>query len=278
MFQRFLPHIIAVIFFLALGGYWYHQLTAPQLPVIGPPQATNNDLPLPDFSVHIQVAEKKEAFFNFILPFVQQENERIARVRKSLLDLRSKVEAPKLSSRQLAWIKKLAERYRVDYDSLEEVKTLYAVIDRLLLKVDQVPPSLALAQAANESAWGTSRFAVKGNNLFGQWCFKNGCGLVPRGRADGASHEVARFLSPRKSVESYILNLNRNDAYRNLRQLRAKDRQQTGRVSGLTLAEGLQKYSTRREAYVEELKQMIKANKLDQLDSQESADEVSMVE
>ena len=130
-------------------------------------------------------------------------------------------------------------------------------------RLDVVPPSLILARAANESAWGTSRFATKGNNLFGQWCFSKGCGLVPRGRAEGASHEVAKFSSPYRSVRAYIQNLNRHPTYQLLRDVRLEDRRENAPLSGLELAEGLRGYSERGEEYIEEIRAMIHYNNLE---------------
>jgi Bax protein len=129
-----------------------------------------------------------------------------------------------------------------------------------------IPPSLVLAQAANESAWGTSRFARRGNNLFGQWCFSQGCGLVPRGRVEGASHEVASFSSPYRSVRSYIQNLNRHPTYQLLRDIRLKARNRDDIASGPSLAAGLLGYSERGEDYVEEIRNMIRHNNLDYYD------------
>jgi Bax protein len=126
---------------------------------------------------------------------------------------------------------------------------------------------MALAQAANESAWGTSRFAKQGNNLFGQWCFTAGCGLIPQHRSEGKSHEVAKFSSPQASVTSYIHNLNSHSAYQEFRQIRASQRQQFNRLSGQQCVEGLLKYSSRGEEYIQELQAMIRVNKLHRYDT-----------
>ena len=117
-----------------------------------------------------------------------------------------------------------------------------------------------MAQAANESAWGLSRFAQKGNNLFGQWCFKKGCGIVPGQRNAGANHEVRKFASINDSVASYMHNLNTGRAYKDLRKLRATLRSTNAAVDGHTLAKGLIKYSSRGKAYVKEIQSMIKTN------------------
>jgi Bax protein len=131
-----------------------------------------------------------------------------------------------------------------------------------------VPPSLALSQAANESAWGTSRFARSGHNYFGQWCFTTGCGVVPRHRTAGKQHEVAVFASPAAAVASYLHNLNSHPAYQRLREIRLQQRQQHQVVSGLALAAGLEKYSERGEDYIRELRAMIRHNRLSQYDQQ----------
>jgi Bax protein len=129
-------------------------------------------------------------------------------------------------------------------------------------RVDVVPPSLAIAQSANESAWGTSRFARKGYNFFGQWCYRKGCGLVPKKRDANKTHEVAAFDSPQESVKMYIRNLNSNRAYKSLRDLRAKLRRSNKPVTGHELAAGLKRYSERGLEYVRELREMISYNKL----------------
>lgn len=156
---------------------------------------------------------------------------------------------------------KLAKRYRVI--SVQQL-TQSELIDQLLEHMDLIPAALVLAQAANESAWGTSRFALQANNYFGQWCFSKGCGVVPKQRNDGATHEVARFKSADASVAAYFLNINRNQSYKGLRVIRAKLRKDQKELDAIKLAEGLQHYSSRGDAYIEELQAMIRYNKLQQ--------------
>lgn len=117
-----------------------------------------------------------------------------------------------------------------------------------------------MIQAANESAWGQSRFAQQGNNLFGQWCFSEGCGLVPSQRGSDADHEVRTFDSINDSVASYLHNLNTSHAYADLRDIRADLRANNQPFDALMLAEGLSQYSTRGEEYVEEIQMMIRSN------------------
>ena len=119
-----------------------------------------------------------------------------------------------------------------------------------------------MAQGANESAWGTSRFAKAGNNFFGQWCYTKGCGIVPAKRDSGTKHEVRKFGNPQQSVGGYIFNLNTGRVYSLIRKMRAEARAKFTDPSGYELAKGLIKYSQRREAYVKEIRSMISYNKL----------------
>jgi Bax protein len=136
----------------------------------------------------------------------------------------------------------------------------------LYRRIDSTPASLALAQAANESGWGTARFAVKGNNYFGLWCWSSDCGLVPNERKEGASHEVSTFKTPVDSVKYYMQTLNSHPAYKTLRDLRLDARTNTTPLTGTLLAGGLLSYSERGEAYIKELRAMIRVNNLGQFD------------
>ncbi|SDW43353.1 glucosaminidase domain-containing protein [Marinobacter mobilis] len=219
--------------------------------------------PLPVFSDYRDTTEKKAAFFSFLYPRIVLANSRLLLARQYLLTLAQK---PALSPDELAWLDKLMGRLRVDGEPGSA-----ATLTELTHKLDAIPPSLILAQAANESAWGTSRFARVGNNLFGQWCFTRGCGLVPLNRVDGANHEVASFDSPYDSVTGYILNINRHRSYRELRQLRTQARDNGQFADGALLAQGLSRYSERGQAYVEEIRSMIHHNNLGYFDRQFNA-------
>jgi Bax protein len=209
---------------------------------------------LPDFSGFHDTTEKKAAFFSFLYPRIVLANSRIL-IERDYLDSLSK--KPELTAEEKDWLTAQADRLRVDAEtgSTEQFTLLHK-------RLDVIPPSLILAQAANESAWGTSRFAVRGNNLFGQWCFSKGCGLVPRSRVQGATHEVAKFASPYRSVRAYIQNLNRHPTYQLIRDIRLKDRRANSPLSGPELAEGLLGYSERGEHYVQEIQSMIHYNNL----------------
>lgn len=210
----------------------------------------------PDFGAIADTNERKKAFFNYLKPFVDEKNALLLEDRKHLLSLLGKVDS--LSAKDKNWISDLRSAYRLD-----KVDTITkSDIKELLGSVDIVPSSLVLAQAANESAWGTSRFAKEGSNYFGQWCFRQGCGLVPESRDEDADHEVRKFDDARESVFAYIDNLNRNAAYKKLRNIRKKLRASGSPVTGMALVHGLDNYSQRGQAYVDEIEGLIEYNKL----------------
>ncbi|MDC2963724.1 glucosaminidase domain-containing protein [Gammaproteobacteria bacterium] len=219
--------------------------------------------PLPDFGSFKNVKEKKEQFFQFMLPKIRLANTKIRAERarlQSVLD-RNKGEL-RFSDADMAFLASLKFKYRVS----EELETLDS-LNALFSKIDEVPASLVLAQSANESGWGTSRFAIEARNMFGIWCFREGCGIKPLKRAAGKKYEVAKYNSIQESVEAYMLNINSHRAYRELRGIRSKTRADNGDPSGMALAEGLQTYSARGEEYVKEIKQLIRVNKLQRFNS-----------
>ncbi|MDX1589247.1 MAG: glucosaminidase domain-containing protein [Oleiphilaceae bacterium] len=216
--------------------------------------------PLPDFSQYQVVSERKAAFFDYLFPRVVLANQRVLKLRQHLRELQSK---ESLTEQDLEWLQSQSERLRVSGENGSERQ-----MQALAVKLDVVAPSLVLAQAANESSWGTSRFATQGNNLFGQWCWTQGCGHVPNRRPEGATHEVARYDSPYGSIRSYIANLNRHEAYQSLRQLRADERSGGSSAGGVALARGLESYSERGLAYVREIQSMINFNQLTEYDAE----------
>ena len=218
---------------------------------------------LPDFSSFKNVKEKKEQFFQFMLPKIRLANTKIRAERarlQSILD-RNKGEL-RFSDVDTTFVASLKLKYKVS----EELVTL-ETIDALLSKIDEVPASLVLAQSANESGWGTSRFAIEARNMFGIWCFREGCGIKPLQRAAGEKYEVAKYNSIQESVEAYMLNINSHRAYRELRRIRSRTRADNGDPSGMALAEGLETYSARGGEYVKEIKQLIRVNKLQRFNS-----------
>lgn len=225
--------------------------------------------PMPDFTQWAAGKARKQAFFDFLLPRIHSENKRILMIRTGIKNLvKQSIDKP-LNRNQLNWIKTICERYQLDNEckkTLETKKISRPFNETLLRRINVIPPSLAIVQAANESAWGTSRFAQQGNSLFGQWCFSNGCGIKPKARNEGASHEVKKFKHPAASIRSYFVNLNSHPAYKNLRQIRLSLIQQNKVLTGGDLAAGLRQYSERGSEYIDELKEMIKFNHLAQQD------------
>ena len=210
---------------------------------------------IPDFAAYKDVKAKKSAFFNFMAPMIQTENKTIFANRQWLQSL----QANALNTADHARLQKLAKHYKVDISD-----NLDAMVTKLLSRVDIVPVSMVLAQSANESAWGTSRFAKQGLNFFGQWCFSKGCGIVPSQRSTGMHHEVRRFASVNESVAAYLVNLNTNRAFKKFRNIRAVKRSEHAKLTGHDLMAGLINYSERKEAYIKEIRSMIRFNKLSQ--------------
>ena len=210
---------------------------------------------LPDFKQITDIPSLKATFFGYLLPMVEYHNQQISHDRKQLETMHNTLQGGgNLKSAEQKKLKQLAKFYKLDNPEADD-KTQ---VTQLLARVDVIPPELALVQAAKESGWGRSRFAVEANNLFGQWCYTKGCGLVPSGRDKEAKHEIKRFDSPSDAVLSYIKNLNTHSAYQPVRDIRADLRRQGKAVTGESLAPGLIQYSQRREAYVEEVLAMLR--------------------
>ncbi len=228
------------------------------LHVHGVPKIIIHNLP-DDLKEVGAVSEKKRLFFLTLLPMILMANEEIQAERDTLISLFDSFDKGKLpGASELERLASIQRRYKIKGDPLTDE----AVRQKLLTRVDILPPSLVLAQAANESAWGTSRFARLANNIFGEWTFTPGTGIVPEDRPEGASYEVRKFPSIYDSLKSYMANLNTNGAYAPLRELRAQMRMQDEPLQGTELAKGLLAYSTRREAYVAEIAEMIRYNRL----------------
>ncbi|MGB5324166.1 MAG: glucosaminidase domain-containing protein [Pseudomonadales bacterium] len=191
-------------------------------------------------------------------PNVRRANDEVWSDRSHVRAVRDELRTGKPGSGALERLAKIADRY--DVDATGELNDQF--FDDLLVRVDVVPASLVLAQAANESAWGASRFAREGNNFFGIWCFKAGCGLKPQRREAGTKHEVKVFKTVKDGITYYIHTINTGSAYLELRKLRAVYRQQHKKPTGFELAGGLTMYSQRGDAYVKEIRRMIRQNQL----------------
>ena len=249
--------MLSTLIVLTLSSGWvqYHR-QAPQSEVSLPAVVEEIvEVVVPDFNALVDVKEKKAAFFDFMMPLIEQENQRILGIREQVIALSVKVN---LAEPEQTWLLEVADGYRMkDVTDIDA-----AFFEELLSRVDVIPPSLALVQSANESAWGTSRFARQGNNFFGQWCFDPGCGIVPGSRPAGEKYEVRKFGGVAESVRSYMRNLNTHFKYDGMRELRQKRRQSNRAITGPVLAQGLYGYSIRGVDYVEELVSMIASNDL----------------
>lgn len=216
-----------------------------------------HESPLPNFEGYHDVQAKKLKFFGYLLPLVDEENERLLSLRTRLSFIYEYVRWDRvIDSEDRAWLQDVIQEFRLPDTDIESEEFWEVALRR----VDALPDHLVLAQAANESAWGTSRFAREGNNLFGQWCFRQGCGLIPNDRPEGATYEVARFETVSQSVGSYMRNLNTGRTYQELREIRAEAREKGHEPDASDLAAGLMSYSERGEDYIAELRSMIRHN------------------
>ena len=216
---------------------------------------------LPNFRKYSAGKERKKIFFKYFFYLVESRNQQILKMRKKVILW--KKDLKNINIREKKTVQHLAKKYQVKDFNIQKNSSW----NKLLARLDIIPTSLALAQAAKESLWGTSRFARYGYNYYGQRCFSKGCGIVPKKRGS-RKFEVTTFSSPRKGVNSYIHNLNTHLAYDSLRKIRSRQRAKGQKVTGLALVNALDKYSERGSAYIKDLKSLIHYNKLAKYDVQ----------
>ena len=198
------------------------------------------------------IKAKKETFLQIVLPLVVAENEKIETDRNYLL----KVIRDNDSDEKLQWLKRKFKEYKVKDGDINE----------LIEKVDIVPTSIALAQAAKESGWGTSRFALEGNAIFGQWTW-DGVGIEPLDKSNDQSHKILKFPILRASVKAYITNLNTHPSYKSFREKRLMLRQNNKALSGIDLIHELANYAETGKEYTRILEQIIEQNDLQEFES-----------
>jgi len=191
---------------------------------------------------------KKETFIKIVLPLIVAENERILADREKLMLLVKKKFTTDLEKQ---WLRQKLLEYKVKKGNLKE----------LALRLDIIPTSIALAQAAKESGWGTSRFALEGNAIFGQWTW-SGQGIAPLDRESDKNHKILKFPILRASVKAYQNNLNTHKSYVKFRQKRSTLREKRRKISGLELTETLNNYAQTGSEYTKILNQIIKQNRL----------------
>lgn len=218
--------------------------------------------PLPDdFAWPDDIQHKKNMFFKVLMPLVLAENERILNQREALERAITRLEqdGPSASDDHpsVRVIARLAREYLIDGEPMDP-----ALHQALLDRVDIIPVPLVLAQAANESGWGSSRFAREGNNLFGVWTFRPEKGIIPADRPEGESYAVRRYRNLQSSVRSHLFNLNIGHAYDDLRAMRRSMRERGEELDGVALAAGLERYSIRGQEYIDEIRAIIHYNDL----------------
>ena len=196
--------------------------------------------------------EKKELFIQIILPLILEENKKIRIERKTLFSILNKNNN---TDAEKNWLKSKFKQYGVINRDLATLK----------IRMDEIPVSLAVAQAAKETGWGTSRFAQEGNALFGQWTY-DGKGIKPAKSDDDDTHKVMKFKILKASVRAYQRNLNTHKSYREFRKVRAIQRDVFGTLNSLELVNYLDKYAKTGNEYIKILKKIIEQNKLTDFD------------
>ncbi len=196
--------------------------------------------------------KRKEMFIKIVLPLIVKENNKIRIDRKRLFTILSKNSNTEIEKK---WLEKKYKQYGVRKNDLSSLK----------IRMDEIPVSLAIAQAAKETGWGTSRFALKGNALFGQWTW-SGEGLKPKNADAGKDHKVMKFHSLQLSVRAYLRNLNTHSTYKNLRKSRTELRNQNKPLDSLILSKHLDKYAETGNQYIEVLQKIIEQNNLKDFD------------
>ena len=215
-----------------------------------------------DFAGEMPVNRRKTLFISGVLPLILLANAEITADRARLRLIIAKGDA---NAQGRAWLDDQAARYGLAAEK-QDTPPPVRLAQRLLRHVDTVPVSLALAQAAAESGWGRSRFAHDGNALYGQWTMSEGHGLVPQRRDAGKKHLVRQFGSLLDSVRAYMRNLNSHPAYRTFRDARATARGRGQALDGAELAHHLEAYSERGTVYIDELRAIMRVNRLGRFD------------
>ena len=197
--------------------------------------------------------KKKDTFIKIVMPLILDENSKILDDRKKLFKILGKQSNTR---GEKVWLKRRFKDYNIEKEDIAELK----------LRMDIIPTSLAIAQAAKESGWGTSRFALEGNAMFGQWTWGKD-GIEPKDKKTNQDHKILKFPMLRSSVKAYMTNLNTHRGYKELRKARAELRRKNQNISGLELVNYLYNYAQTGSEYVKILKKIIKQNELTDFDN-----------
>ncbi len=207
---------------------------------------------------------KKETFIKIVLPLIVAENEKIIDDREKLKSLQEKKFTTDLEKQ---WLRQKLLEYKVKKGDLKE----------LAIRMDMIPVSIALAQAAKESGWGTSRFALEGNAIFGQWTW-DGQGIAPLKRDGDKNHKILKFPILRASVKAYKNNLNTHKSYSKFREKRKQLRSKNKYITGLELTDTLKNYAQTGSEYTKILNQIIKQNRLSDFELVKLVNSVKQIE
>ncbi|MGM0501866.1 MAG: glucosaminidase domain-containing protein [Bacillota bacterium] len=209
------------------------------------------------------IDKKKNLFLNILTIGAYNANQELLKQREKLIEIiKQYTKHGHLTREDNDWLQEKCKKYGVKEDI-----TFKKQMEQLRKRLDIVPISLVLAQAASESGWGTSRFALAANNIFGEWTFDSQTpGLVPQERPANATYKIKKFSSIEAALNSYLLNLNKYYAYQKFREIRFELRAQGENLDSIKLAYGLLSYSEKREAYVEQLINIIRDNDLKAVD------------
>ena len=218
---------------------------------------------IPNKMNEIYIVDKKNIFISILLPIALRGNELVLEERELIKDA--------VNSNDLSQIEYFSKRYKIKgYKKINFVqlsdKQLEEIRSILLIKVNKIPISMILAQAIIESGWGSSRFAKEGNALFGEWTWQKGIGIKPQEKLD-ANYSVKNFSNISASLNSYILNLNRHEAYNEMRNYRNKKYRNGDPITGYEAANFLSGYAEIGYQYVTKVKDMIKFNKLERFEN-----------
>jgi len=207
-------------------------------------------------------SNSKQHFIKTLLPLISYENQKILLERKNLFKIKEILLNEKtLENQELAYLKKIAKKYKIKASNKHKID----LVNQLLISIDIIPNSIVLAQAANESGWGTSRFAKEYNALFGEYTYDFSKGVMPLKREEGKKHLVKAFASYDKSVKSYFKNINTHYAYEKFRLTRKLMRDKNNFLNINLLVKRLNTYAEDNN-YVETISSIIETNKLSQFD------------
>ncbi|NQT65842.1 MAG: glucosaminidase domain-containing protein [FCB group bacterium] len=209
---------------------------------------------VPEFSGILTYEENIQSFFDFLSPIIKSENSYIMQDRIKLLKMIKKSEKGNLNSNDINWINDKARYYKLQNFSYKSQENL----SYLLTRIDVIPELMVMSQAAIESAYGTSGFAKKANNLFGMRTLSPNRGIIPSKRAKSTRIYVAKYDTINQSIQCYLRNLNTHKAYKDLREIRRDFRNVNKPLDAFELVSGLQKYSTEGDIYVQKIRRTMK--------------------